>query len=319
MTGLQEALLRDPRLDITCVLPSEKIAEEFTASSPEVIPVRSLTGFTRILRDMIYCQSWARRAHADVVLVPHEYSPPVRRSAVVNVVQNILYLHPEGRKLHQAKSAIMRVLVRATHRFASRTICVSPQSAALWEEFTGTVPYVLPQGIHQTFGTPATHPRRERLITILTGPGPHKHSEMAQELAAAARLKWPDWEVQLFGVADDQTGHPATFMSREEIAGEFRRSHVVVLSSTIESFGLPAFEARAAGAHVVVHPGTAMAHWLADDQYTHVAGGVGASQLLGTLAPVVDTLTPATAMKTFLWQNVGPAWSDAMTDIHLRS
>ncbi len=316
LRGLEQALRRDPRLAVTLVLPVGTPVGPGDESHLEQIRVRPLTGLARIFRDLTFCRQWARRARAHVVVVPHEYAPPVPKRLVVNVVQNILYLHPHGRRLHPLRAAVMRTIIRRSHRFSDRTICNSPESADLWREFVGSDSLVLPQGIDTSFRPEAPVGRR-RQITILTGPDRHKNPDLALELDQMARRRWPDWNVTVIGgVPVSSTGASTVpFLTREELKREFCSSHVVVLTSSVESFGLPAFEARACGARVVVQPDTPMAHWLASDEHTVVSAGADASSLLEAVATTISDSSAPTFSTEFFWEEIGGSWTQALIDL----
>ncbi|GGD07117.1 hypothetical protein GCM10007231_02320 [Nocardioides daphniae] len=298
-------------MDLWAVVPT---GWDGRASWPEhsrLIEVAPRVGFARLARDFARMRSWSRRAKADVVVVPHEWAGPAGGARVVNVIQNILYLHPEGVAMHGFRAKVMRGIIRATHRFADTTVCVSRESVELWRGLTGADSIVIPQGIsgvHQ----PGEGPR-ERRITVLTGSNAHKHPEIARDLVDAARRQFSDTEVHVVGLHLDSDSFSHQQLASEQLAALFRSSHAVVITSTIESFGLPAFEARACGALVVVHPRTAMAEWLADDPGTFVAGGVGAEALLETLCEVMALPVDAIGANTdHYWSAAGVTWADEL-------
>lgn len=315
MTGLMRALRSDPRIDLWAVVPAGWDGKAEWMDPTRLIETPPRLGFARLARDFWQLRAWKRRADADVVVVPHEWAGPAGGARVVNVIQNILYLHPEGVRTHWIKAHVLRGIIRATHRFADTTVCVSNSSARLWADLTRRESVVLPQGIANVY-RPLAVPR-ERRITVLTGSSPHKHPEFARDLVTVARREFPDCVVHVVGLELDSDPHSHLRPDSHQLASLFRSSHVVVLTSTIESFGLPAFEARACGALVLVHPHTAMAEWLRDDPGTFVADGVGPEALLMELRRIMALpLDGIRANTGHYWSAAGTAWVDELVGDH---
>jgi glycosyltransferase involved in cell wall biosynthesis len=287
-----------------------------------IIRVRAVVGAARIVRDCLSARRWARQARADVVVLPHEWASPAGRVPVVNVVQNIMYLDEYGRRHHRLKALLMRAAARGTARYADGTIAVSEIAGDLWRACTGRTALVLPQGVSSTYSS--AEPRRpsEDLLVVMTGAAGHKNADLALGAIEIARGRGMRSRIVVVGLPSEapaELGAEAVAcLSRDDLADLYSRARVVMLSSTLESFGLPAFEARASGATVVVAQGTAMAEWLGSCPSVVVArpDARGFADAMATAMSMDDASRQR--VDDFDWKTIGGLWEAALREFAVR-
>ena len=306
--GLSRTLCAADTLDVTLVLPNNFDVSSLTGTDEtKVLSVLPLSGLARILRDVLLLHRWASCAAADVVLVPHEWASWVRSAKVVNVIQNVLYLHPEGKRLHPSKGKLMHGLARLTSRWVDHSIAVSRTAADLWRDTTGLESIVLAEGVDEEFET--VDMKSPGSITIMTGDLSHKNSRLAGALCEALHDHPCVGRIEIIGATVETASASHQTLATPELAKLFARTQLVVITSTVESFGLPAFEARAAGSSVIVAAGTPMDEWLRDDPYvTAVDGTDAASWTAAALAALAETAGVRASNLSFAWRDIGPKW-----------
>lgn len=323
--GLVSYLASASGVALTVVIPRDTRTSVESAGIEGVntIRVRPVVGAARIFRDVLGVRRWARRAHADVVVVPHEWASPAGRIPVVNVVQNILYLHEYGRCHYRLKTLLMRGAARATVRHADGTIAVSKVAGDLWLACTGAPALVIPQGVSRQFSEGMMCCLREDLLVVMTGTAGYKNADLALAAIETARKRGMRSRVVVVGLAE---GAPAELevetissLSREDLAGLFLRARAVMLSSTLESFGLPAFEALASGAAVVVAQGTAMSEWLGSYPSVFVArpDANGFADAIESAMSIDDA--SRRRVGDFDWRTVGMLWEAALREFAKQS
>jgi len=323
--GLVSYLASASGVALTVVIPRDIRTPAGSAGIEGVstIRVRSVVGAARILRDVLGVRRWARQAHADVVVVPHEWASPAGRVPVVNVVQNILYLHEYGRRHHRLKALLMRGAARSTVRYADGTIAVSRIAGDLWRARTGAPARVIPQGVSPEFSEGTAHSLREDLLVVMTGVAGYKNANLALAALETARKRGMRSRivvVGLAGVAPEGLGLEAIGgLSRKDLADLFSRARAVMLSSTLESFGLPAFEALASGAAVVVAQGTAMSEWLGD--YPSVLAARPDAEGFADAIASAMSMDDASLERVgdFNWPTVGVLWEAALREFAKQS
>ena len=315
--GLTRSLGRCPELKLVLVLPRGHSPEDLLPGA-QALPVRPLYGLRRVLRDIALLHRWADRAGADVVMVPHEWGSRVGRNCrLVTVIQNVLYLHPEGRRLHPIKGWLMAGIARQTARFVDESIAVSPTAAELWRRETGLTSTVLAEGIDDAFISAEWTPTPGSVL-IMTGPHPHKNPTLAHELAerllnqgVAQRVTVVGLDSPLPHLRGGQASrvHYLNQVDQVELVSLLEDATVVAVTSAIESFGLPAFEARAVGPRVVVGPDTPMAYWLKLDEGLTVTANWQVEYWIGCVASAMAS-PPAPRNTSFSWAAIGKEWSD---------
>lgn len=323
--GLVSYLASASGVALTVVVPRDTRTPVDNAGIEGVgtIRVRSVVGSARIFRDVLGVRRWARQMHADVVVVPHEWASPAGRVPVVNVVQNILYLHEYGRRHYRLKALLMRGVARATVRHADGTIAVSRIAGDLWRARTGAPALVIPQGVSPEFSEGMVCSPREDLLVVMTGTARYKNADLALATVETARRRGMRSRIVVVGLAEDAPAglrvEAVGSLSREDLAGLFSRARAVMLSSTLESFGLPAFEALASGAAVVVAQGTAMSEWLGG--YPSVL--VARPDAEGFADAIVSAMSMDDASRRrvgdFDWRTVGMLWETALREFAKQS
>lgn len=315
--GLTQALVDSTELDVTIVLPKGLDTRELLQDRPcKVISVRPMVGPAKIVRDLWMINLWARNAKANVVLVPHEWASWAGGSLVINVIQNILFLHPAGRRLHPVKSILMRAIAKLSAPFVGATIAVSDEARMLWRDETGLDAVVVPEGIAGEFARTGAAPR-DNAVVIMTGNHPHKNPGLARAVADALIADEPSMRLTVVGIEGPADGRAVFIeeLSNESLATLFSRTQVVVLTSAVESFGLPAFEAHASGCSVVVLAGTAMSEWLGKDPMVSVVAPE--SEALVVAVRRARTFSDNFRIKSdrHSWDTQGPKWVRAILTI----
>lgn len=315
--GLAPALAAADDLDVTMVLPRGTELTSLVGDGPcHVIWVRPLVGPLKILRDLWCVHRWASWTSADLVLVPHEWGAWTRGVPVVNVIQNVLFLHPVGRREHPVKSRVMTGLARATSPFLSGTIAVSESSRALWRDLTGLDAMVLPEGV-LVDPLEAVSQDRDDLVLVMTGRDPYKNPDLAHRVAARLAGSASSPAVVVIGAHGDdgRRVRHIDVVSPDDLRSLYQRAAVVVMTSGVESFGLPAFEARAAGCSVVVLDGTPMAEWLGGDPLVHIVPADPGALVEAAEEALAETDVDRSAPSRFAWTAVGPRWATALSEL----
>lgn len=318
--GLLSALVG--RVHITLVLPDTAVGLQIDTGEHQirVINVRSRKGFARIIRDIAWTGYWAKKFGADVVVIPHEWAAPVKGIPVVNIVQNVLYLHPGGRRAHPVKALIMSQAAKRTAQFAARTVALSPTAAQLWQDATGHPAIVIPGGVVEAFRSAAVYPR-ENHVVVVTGPATYKNPKLAAAIVKELRTSVKIVSITIVGMPATMLEHKGNvtvhqYLKPQELVSLFGRARVVVVTSGLESFGLPAFEALSAGARVVVVKGTAMDEWLGRDPAVVSAQPTVTSLVAAVHQAWADPSIPRGFELTgFEWAALGAPWAEALTSV----
>lgn len=316
--GVTAVLSQSGRFEVSVVLPQGVDSREVFGDVPiRLVRTRRCSGPVRILRDFLRIHSWAKRTDAELVLIPHEWAAWAGGRPVVNVVQNILYLHPEGRTLHPIKSRVMRLLSRATARLLTGSIAVSQLAARLWTLETGRDACVLPEGIDPMF---AFDPMAKvsGSVLIISGAAPHKNPELAKALSRELAHRGVATEIVMVGVMDVAdpaiTQHAA--LSATEFCRALQRAEVVATTSSVESFGLPAFEARACGCSVVAFEGTAMTEWLQDDPMVAAVQSSCLDEWLSAVERGHNSVNARrSAPTTYSWTMLADRWNRTLIEL----
>ena len=228
--------------------------------------VRPLVGFCRIIRDFVFAWRWAKRCEADLVVLPHEWGLPIGHVPLVSVVQNVYYLTPpNGRRGWAKGDAHVR-------RHPDDCASCHDDCGCLGLRCKGVVRQHATTGDSGAPGRPPTVPARGRTCEV----SPRSPDDWTAPLQATRSGRRggtralvdadPNLRVVVVGLP---TAHRTVWETHDHLAPDalaslFGMAKVVAVTSELESFGLPAFEARSAGASVVV--GTPMDEMLDQDE-----------------------------------------------------
>lgn len=272
--GLADGLREGERLGVVAPRDSAEVVAPLVGSRGEVIPVRPAGGATRIFRDAFFLKELANRWGADAAIYPHEWAPRLGVPLVL-VVQNVGWLHPESAPAFGWRGWLLRRLVRSTAHRADGVIAVSSLAADLWEQWAGMVgaTTLVPEGLtpSEVLDRPSLPP--DQTVVVLVGDAGYKGSAFAKEVIASYRRAGGRRPIVVVGDNDRLWPSGTNVLgavSRDEFLSTVQRSSLLLIPSSVESFGLPALEAAALGTPVLVRAGTPMEEWL---------GGLGAHAL----------------------------------------
>lgn len=309
MYGLSKSLTAEACQPIYVV--PRGYSDDLTDHDPQIstIYVTPLKGMARVLRDLLFCSHWARASNADLVIIPHEWVPRVE-VPIINIIQNILYLH-QNPPQKAVKAKAMRWIVRKTMSNATATLSVAATTRDIWANFSGRGSDVLPEGVDAVFSDSATD-ERENLIVIITGPASYKNPDLSLKVAHQLSLIATDTRIVVVGIQDPGNLRHVQFfpwMQQDDLARLLGVAQLMFFPSKVESFGLPAFEARAAGARAVVFKGTSMAEWLSHDQFVHIIEQTAnARQIASEIIALMEGSVKVDVQDDFNWKLVGPSW-----------
>ncbi|MFC8502077.1 glycosyltransferase family 4 protein [Pedococcus sp. NPDC057267] len=306
-TGLAQSLAAGTRLTVVLPRPSDAYLPA-SIGDVRMLEVRPLSGFRRIIRDFLMAQRWATNCSADVVVLPHEWGLPLRGVNLVNVVQNVYFLKPPRLQRGWAKALLMFGVTRLTAPLASTTVAVSDFAAARWRESTGRIAEVAHQGVDPRFRLAAT-PKKSNLIVLVTGPHQYKRPDLAAEVAHRLWEHDNGLRTVVVGLPVDRRAHWECHETLEPdvLASLFGEAEVVAITSELESFGLPAFEARSAGARVVVVAGTAMDEMLETDQGVWPAAPT-ADSFVRQIIAALGSEPPPPVGRLYEWASYAEDW-----------
>lgn len=255
VTYLQELLpllAREPTIKRVSLVvePASRLASSLASSAVDIHVVRLMPSESVVSRVLWEAVCLSRVAANAVVLSPNAMLPLALPQPVVAVPHNLLpFVSRRWRQLIQ-RAAITRTLARAT-----ATIFVSNemQRRVAHAGCTPRSSHVIPHGVSSVFfeSDPAT--ARESIVCVADNY-PHKRIGL---LVKAWTLLGPGRPpLRLIGSGRRVPAiHGLTQeagLSASAVAATLRSAAVVVLPSSAESFGLPALEALASEAPLVV-------------------------------------------------------------------
>jgi glycosyltransferase involved in cell wall biosynthesis len=243
----------------------------------------------RSIADLLRMSLAVARARFDVFFFPTVYSyfpllRPVR--TLVAVHDTIAENYPTFAFASPKQERFWRAKVRLALRQADRCLTVSEHSRRSIERVYGFPPAridVAPEAAAAVFQQPGSEPR-EDFVLYAGGISPSKNLGTLVRAFAGLQERSPGLRLVLAGdyqgdrfqgcyedlrrevseLALDDKVRFAGYVSDEELASLYRRARVFVMPSFDEGFGLPAIEAMACGAPVVVSSGNALEEIVGD-------------------------------------------------------
>lgn len=267
--------LRSVGVDLVIAAPESSL-ETIQRHAPDVVvqPANELTGWRRILRDLVMPRYWTKLHGVDIVVYPHEFAPLGGGRKVI-VIQNVGPFDYTSRAEFGTRGRLLRWLSAWRLGGADAIVAVSHNALGVWESAVGTSEakkYVIPEA----FVPPAIE-WRDRVqsyppgrIVFVLGEWDYKNVgpvQAALETALDTISDDPELrvDIRVAGVEEFETAHAVEVLGklpRQGLLNEFASADLVVFPSAVEAFGLPALEAACMGVKPAVLKNTAMEEWL---------------------------------------------------------
>lgn len=190
-----------------------------------------------------------------------------------------------GRFLRRVNHLLLYVTEFVSRCAVRHRVAIGPDSQQSF-----SCPVVIPPVVPETVAEPLPHDRRKQQLVFVGSHSGRKRGWLAEDAWRSLRLDRPELELHVVGPADDAINfgpgvvHHAG-LSDLEVRELLGSSLALIVPSTYEGFGIPAWEAMLRGTPVVATPNPGST-WQAGDGTGMVISGEG--ELVTTLASVID-------------------------------